>query len=332
MLWAVVIVAIICAAIVSATAWWFTRGKPARFTERSIEVKVKGTVLCYQENLAWSESKFSEIMENKSEFKSSQESQFNECLLGSANGAKYADNFQFEFDEAGKTTLMKCDIHGAMISENYLTFKWLLSPLGLDFIDNDFAESKSGLSWEGTIKGALTTIVIKLPLRDTVYGAWHHPNGHCHAHVWWGPPSFELGEISLEIEIIAKEDTLHYQENRIWGDNQFSKIMKNQDNFRTAQINQFNETYDVSANNFRVEFDEERNSTILKCDVHDKLSGSTYTFHWFLNPLGLDFIDNNFVKSERELSWEGYIDEIPTTIVLRFPFTISHCHAHVWPK
>lgn len=108
--------------------------------------------------------------------------------------------------------------------------------------------------------------------------------------------------------------------------------MENQDEFRSTQISQFNETYNVGADNFSVEFDEGKKSTVLKCDVHGQLKGSWYDFHWFLNPLGLDFIDNHFVKSERELSWKGSINEVATTIVLRFSFTIDHCHAHVWQK
>jgi len=145
---------------------------------------------------------------------------------------------------------------------------------------------------------------------------------------------FRLGEYAIErsIEVEAEGTILHYQENLFWSEDQFSEIMENQDGFRSAQIEKFNERYNVTANNFSVEFDEERGMAILKCDVHGKFSGSWYDFHWFLNPLGLDFIDSHFAKSERELSWQGSIDGVTTTIVLRFPFPIDHCHAHVWQK
>jgi hypothetical protein len=156
---------------------------------------------------------------------------------------------------------------------------------------------------------------------------------------WWAtkrelaPPSW-LGETAKEksIEIIAKEPILHYQENLFWDENQFSEITKPQNDFCSAQIEKFNERYNVTADNFSFEFDEKREMTILKCDVHGKFSGSWYDFHWLLNPLGLDFIDNHFAKSEKELFWQGIIDGIITTIVLRFPFSIDHCHAHVWQK
>lgn len=106
--------------------------------------------------------------------------------------------------------------------------------------------------------------------------------------------------------------------------------MENQEGFRSAQIENFNKRCNVTADNFSVEFDEERVVTILKCYVNGKFSGSWYDFHWFLNPLGLDFIDSHFAKSEKELSWQGSIDWVTTTIALRFPFTINHCHAYVW--
>jgi hypothetical protein len=154
---------------------------------------------------------------------------------------------------------------------------------------------------------------------------------------WWGtrhePTPFwpEKNAVGRSIEMEAEEAVLHYQENLFWSENQFSEIMGGQDGFRSAQIDQFKSTYGKQAINARVEFDETKNLTILTCDVHGTKMDNTFDFHWFLNPLGLDFIDNHFQKSENELSWEGAIDGIATTIVLRFPFTINHCHAHVWP-
>ncbi|GAG73911.1 unnamed protein product [marine sediment metagenome] len=158
-------------------------------------------------------------------------------------------------------------------------------------------------------------------------------------YAWWttkhepAPPFWpEENAARRNIEIIAEGPILHYQENLFWDENRFSGLMENKDGFRSAQIEEFNEEYNVTANNFSITFDEKRGVTILKCDVHGKFSGSWYDFHWLLNPLGLDFIDSHFAKSEKELFWQGIIDGIMTTIVLRFPFSIDHCHAHVWQK
>ncbi len=96
-----------------------------------------------------------------------------------------------EFDETKRTTVLKCDVHGAITKsgDSYrATFLWLLRPLGLDFIDDDFEESKGGLSWDGEVDGAPTSIIIKLTPQEVVYAAWEQPVGHCHGHVWWSIP------------------------------------------------------------------------------------------------------------------------------------------------
>jgi len=68
-----------------------------------------------------------------------------------------------------KQLFLKCDIHGAISEsegEYYATFKWLLVPFGLDFIDDNFKESEEGPSWEGEVGGIQTGITIKLPSQE----------------------------------------------------------------------------------------------------------------------------------------------------------------------
>jgi len=106
---------------------------------------------------------------------------------------EYAVGADVEFDETKKATVLKCDVHDAIREsdgEYYATFKWLLSPLGLSFIENKFEESKGGLSWDGEVGGIPTSITIKLPPQESVYAAWERlPSpGHCHGHVWWTMP------------------------------------------------------------------------------------------------------------------------------------------------
>ena len=38
-----------------------------------------------------------------------------------------------------------------------------------------------------------------------------------------------------------------------------------------------------------------------------------------------------FKQSKEELNYEGEVNGVPTTIRLIFPYTIAHCHEHVWP-
>lgn len=168
---------------------------------------------------------------------------------------------------------------------------------------------------------------------------------------WWfakekPAPSSGLEENAAKraIRIEVEEVTLHYQETKAWSENYFSKIMENQSGFRSSQINQFNKTYDVSAGNFEVTFDKEQKSTLLKCDVTGKISKSggkyTATFLWFLDPLGLDFIGDNFKETNENLSWHGTINGVSTKIIIDLPpqkstyeaweDPVGHCHGHVW--
>lgn len=156
-----------------------------------ITVEVEGTIIHYQKQSFWNESEFSAILENKEEFKNVVILDFNEKMYHERG--EYAVGADVEFDEMKKATVFKCDVHDAIREsdgEYYATFKWLLVPLRLDFIDDNFEESKGGLSWDGEVDGIPTNISIKLPLQETVYAAWERlPSpGHCHGHVWWTMP------------------------------------------------------------------------------------------------------------------------------------------------
>jgi len=164
---------------------------PARAAHYNITVEVEGTTIHYQKQSFWEESEFSEILENKEEFENVVIHCLNEDLSRYGERGEYATGAEVIIDEKKKATVLKCDIHGAISEsegEYYATFKWLLVPLGLDFIDDNFKESKEGLSWEGEVGGIQTGITIKLPPQESVYEAWKRPVGHCHGHVWWVMP------------------------------------------------------------------------------------------------------------------------------------------------
>lgn len=159
--------------------------------KENIMVEVEGAIIHYQRQSFWNESEFSAILENENDFKSTLLEKFADSLSRYGERGEYAVDADVEFDEARKATVLKCDVHGAITKsdDSYrATFKWLLTPLGLDFIDNKFEESEKGLSWKGNISCIPTTITLKLPPQESVYAAWQHPVGHCHAHVWWIMP------------------------------------------------------------------------------------------------------------------------------------------------
>ena len=86
----------------------------------------------------------------------------------------------------------------------------------------------------------------------------------------------------------------------------------------------------VEAKNCFIESGE--NFTSFSCEIHGAKKGSWYEFEWFLQPRGLDFLDTPFQKEEKSLSWEGKFNNATTSIIIRFPYPIKNCHAHVWRK
>jgi len=137
------------------------------------------------------------------------------------------------------------------------------------------------------------------------------------------------------IEIKAERGILHYQKESLWNEEDFSEILESKKKFVSKEIDSFRqnlERYNRHTVNPKLEFNEARKSTTLICDVKGAKEGSWYDFDWFLRPLGLDFIDSHFERREKELYWEGEINGTRTTISIKFPFLISNCHEHVWPR
>lgn len=298
--------------------------------EITVEVRAADRTLHYAEKRMWREDRFQNMLEDKAQSKTSLIKQF---------GRKYevnAENFEVYFEEEDRITVLTCSVPDK-ISESgnryTATFLWFLNPQELDFIENDFVETRTDLSWRGKINGTRTIITIDLPPQDSIYNDWGEPVGHCHGHVWWPTYSGRLEESlkEREIRVSAENRILHYQETRIWSTDRFEELVKDKSRVETKEIENFKKTYDVKVDNFRIEFNRENCSTTLKCDIYEKLSGKTYTFHWFLNPHNLNLIENDFEEHERKLVWQGNLDGTSTIIVLKFPFELNHCHAHVWP-
>jgi len=117
-----------------------------------------------------------------------------------------ARDFNFTFNGTSHSTITQCHVYGEVSKsgdEYVADFSWFLDSLTLDFINDNFEESETGLSWEGNINGVPTSIRIACPKQDSVYEAWQHPVGHCHAHIWWPASS---GNMVKCVEMRGKND------------------------------------------------------------------------------------------------------------------------------
>lgn len=142
-------------------------------------------------------------------------------------------------------------------------------------------------------------------------------------------------ELRNTIKIKAEGEILHYQKESLWSEEAFSEILRSRKKFESKEINSFTknlERYNRYAVKPKVKFNEARKSTTLICDIKGAKQGSWFDFDWFLRPWGLDFIDSHFDKREKELYWQGNVEGIKTIINIKFPYSISNCHEHVWPR
>lgn len=148
------------------------------------------------------------------------------------------------------------------------------------------------------------------------------------------PENVTMFELRRVIEIKAEGEVLHYQREAFWSNEEFCELLKSKENFKLKEIDSFKEIlerYNRDLVNPKVEFDESKNSTTLICDIEDAKEGSWFDFDWLLRLYGLDFLDSNFERKEKELYWKGEIDGVETVISIKFPYPISNCHEHVWP-
>jgi len=142
----------------------------------AIQVKVVDQTLLYRCQSFWSAGQFAGISQDSLEMR------FKETYSVDAG------EFEFSSEPARHLTITKCYIHGAITksgNRNTADLLWLLSPYGLDFINDSFTESKTGLSWQGTANGISMSIKVDCPPQDCAYEAWQYPIGHCRGHIWW---------------------------------------------------------------------------------------------------------------------------------------------------
>jgi len=145
----------------------------------------------------------------------------------------------------------------------------------------------------------------------------------------------KLEEVKAKKQVIkteAKGEIIKYQEDSLYSEDDFAVILENEDEFKSQLIEKFKkEIIRVTAENCKVDLDQSKKSALLKCNIKGARYGTnSYNMHFLLGNWPFDLM--NFERFERKLTWEGEIDDVPTSIVFEFPYTLSHCHEHVWPK
>jgi hypothetical protein len=163
-----------------------------------------------------------------------------------------------------------------------------------------------------------------------------------------GPDSENAGEKQAEqaartewpeplaqaIMIEAEGEVLHYQKRSSWEEADFSEMVASASEFRAdarARFERSLESYGVQALDVTFEFRERKQSITMESDITGAMYGTnSYDFHWLLGDLPFDLYQ--FEQHDKELVYEGTVSEVPTEIRLILPYSLSHCHEHVWPR
>ena len=130
------------------------------------------------------------------------------------------------------------------------------------------------------------------------------------------------------VRITAQKPILHYREQLFWDEAYFSEILQNKDQAEAAQHQHIND-YRLSVSNYGLTFNEADKGTIASCDLEGAFFGTTADFTKLLR--GYDFDLYGFKQARTKLVYKGNIDGVPTVLSFEFPYSIGHCHYHVWP-
>lgn len=149
---------------------------------RSFRIMVRGEIIHYKETYTWSENNYLNIIENKTGFRTIQVQHFED---------KYDIEPKFhetKFIKSDMSTLFECEIR-EKVTENEgkytANLSWLLNPYGLNFVENEFEETKTELKWHGELDQISTGIIIDLPPQENKYSEWGEPAGYNHSTIWW---------------------------------------------------------------------------------------------------------------------------------------------------
>ena len=98
-------------------------------TECTVTVTADGVILHYQQESQWSQARFATISQDKNGFSSELIQKFTDNVSKGKEGAEQITNSRLEFNEGNQSTILECDISGAIReSPNHryqATFFWL---------------------------------------------------------------------------------------------------------------------------------------------------------------------------------------------------------------
>lgn len=151
---------------------------------RVIEAKVVGDKILFKMTIYYNESVYKVIVDNWDTYTNL----FSKDISKFINPSIKTTNLNIEHEDNTFSVSITFEVHGAISRYGYecaANFAWLLRPLDLDLIYSHFKGFNDRLVWSGELDGVYYEITILLPMQNSPYSEWAHPNGYSYVNIWW---------------------------------------------------------------------------------------------------------------------------------------------------
>jgi len=133
------------------------------------------------------------------------------------------------------------------------------------------------------------------------------------------------------IRVNVNEDKINYYDTTEYDKEQFEMIRHGYSGHRNERIARLNvETYGYEKINPEVTLNSTTRTSTLSATVLNAVKDGRVCVEWLAPGITKTFDLMQFIDYARRLEWQGEMDNIPTSIVIRLPFLQSHCHSHIW--
>lgn len=143
-----------------------------------------------------------------------------------------------------------------------------------------------------------------------------------------------MSEIRREIGVNVNSNRISYNDTIRYDRPQFEQIRHEYARHRRDRIAGLDvERYNYEKINPEVTLNLATQSSTLSATVLGAVTkDGTVCVEWLAPGITKNFDLMQFTNYARRLEWHGLMDGVTTTIIIRLPFLVSHCHSHIWER
>jgi len=151
---------------------------------RIIDARIEGDKILFKMTIYYNVTVFNIIINNWDQYTHIITSELSMFMTRSIS----IKNLDIKYNDITFSVIITFDVYNAISrygNECAARFTWLLRPLDLDLIYNDFKGYNNRLVWFGELNGVYYEVSILLPMQGKPYSKWSHPAGFSYVNVWW---------------------------------------------------------------------------------------------------------------------------------------------------